>query len=182
MNTETGISETSTSSSEELHAKPSQSQDCGADSRTHEEASQSPSCRSQTSSTQSTSSGRTCQGYSAQRTTHSDAFWERLPAKIVKFDRQGENGRTLVVCMDPKEQSRGDASMPNISTWHNGASVCSLSAVLETGQIPQRFFLSGRACRGILSRAERRGKKLPPTLESALREVSTKDPETKEPE
>jgi len=37
--------------------------------------------------------------------------------------------------------------------------VCSLSDILETGDLPQRFFLSAKACAGILRRAEKRGKK-----------------------
>jgi hypothetical protein len=43
-----------------------------------------------------------------------------------------------------------------------------LSDVLETGALPQRFFLSATACQGILRRAEKRGKKLPEQLERAL--------------
>jgi hypothetical protein len=43
--------------------------------------------------------------------------------------------------------------------------------VLERGSIPRRYFLSGKACAGILRRAAKRGKTLPPLLESALRSV-----------
>lgn len=51
--------------------------------------------------------------------------------------------------------------------------VCSLSDVLEeTSLVPQRFFLSQRACEGILRRAERRGKALPPMLLAALKSVA----------
>jgi len=49
--------------------------------------------------------------------------------------------------------------------------VCSLSDVLETGPLPQRFSLSAKACAGILRRAERRGKQLPPMLQAALEQV-----------
>jgi len=52
--------------------------------------------------------------------------------------------------------------------WRNGASVSSLSQILETGPIPRRFYLSSLACRGILRRAEKRGKTLPPSLQAAL--------------
>lgn len=38
----------------------------------------------------------------------------------------------------------------------------------EKGSIPPRYYLSARACAGILLRAERRGKELPPTLKAAL--------------
>ncbi len=47
--------------------------------------------------------------------------------------------------------------------------VCSLSHTLETGDVQQRYFLSAKACSGILRRAERRGKELPPQLHSALK-------------
>jgi hypothetical protein len=50
--------------------------------------------------------------------------------------------------------------------------VCSLSDTLEIGDLPQRFFLSATACKGILRRAEKRGKLLPPALFQALQAVS----------
>ena len=56
--------------------------------------------------------------------------------------------------------------------FHSAADVCSLSDVLETGDVPQRYFLSATACRGILRRAEKRGKELPAALEQALRSVA----------
>ncbi len=59
--------------------------------------------------------------------------------------------------------------MPNISAWPNDAAVCSLSQVLEQDSIHAKYFLSAKACAGILRRAEARGKTLPDTLLSALR-------------
>ena len=56
--------------------------------------------------------------------------------------------------------------------WPSDAAVCSLSDVLETGAVPQRFFLSATACKGILRRAEKRGKSLPPSLAAALQAVT----------
>jgi hypothetical protein len=50
--------------------------------------------------------------------------------------------------------------------------VCSLSDVLETGNVPPRFSLSAKACSGILRRAERRGKDLPPMLKAALEQAA----------
>ena len=47
-----------------------------------------------------------------------------------------------------------------------------LSQVLETGSIPQRYFLSSTACAGILRRAEKRGKTLPAALQQALAAVA----------
>ena len=54
------------------------------------------------------------------------------------------------------------------SEFHSAAVACSLSDILETGNVPQRFFLSATACRGILRRAEKRGKELPEQLANAL--------------
>ena len=59
---------------------------------------------------------------------------------------------------------------------HNGGVVCSLSDILETGDVPQRYFLTAKACRGILRRAEKRGKDLPPQLARALQAVVASEP------
>ena len=58
----------------------------------------------------------------------------------------------------------------------NGGDVCSLSDVLETGDVPQRYFLTEKACRGILRRAGNRGKSLPPQLARALQAVAGSGP------
>ena len=61
----------------------------------------------------------------------------------------------------------------NSSEWPKDVAVCSLSDTLETGDVPRRFFLSPKACQGILRRAERRGKELPKSLQRALEAVVT---------
>jgi hypothetical protein len=58
--------------------------------------------------------------------------------------------------------------------WPSAAAVCSLSDTLETGDVPQRFFLSATACQGILRRAEKRGKVLPEALERSLKAVTAR--------
>ena len=63
------------------------------------------------------------------------------------------------------------------SEWPSAAVVCSLSHVLEATQdVPRRFYLSPKACAGILRRAEKRGKDLPPLLQRALAEVAGSEP------
>ena len=62
---------------------------------------------------------------------------------------------------------------PNISEQHSDAGACSLSLILEENA-PDKYFLSPKACEGILNRAERRGKHLPPLLQAALEEQSRK--------
>ena len=65
----------------------------------------------------------------------------------------------------------------NTSEWPSDADVCLLSDTLEIGDVPQRFYLSQKACRGILRRAKRRGKELPPMLDQALQRVAQIDEE-----
>jgi hypothetical protein len=63
----------------------------------------------------------------------------------------------------------------SISECHSAAAACSLSDIMETGDLPQRFFLSPRACAGILRRAGKRGKALPALLAQALEEVAAQE-------
>ena len=49
--------------------------------------------------------------------------------------------------------------------------ITKLSQILETGPVDPKYTLSKKACSGILNRAERRGKKLPEMLETALEKV-----------
>ena len=120
--------------------------------------------------------GKTCLEYSPTGETLSDAFLLHWPAKHRHWNRQGENGQTLVMCLDPAGQSHGSSKMPNISAWPNAAAVCSLSQVLETGPIPEKYFLSSKACAGILRRAEKRGRTLPEPLREALVAVAERVP------
>ena len=56
---------------------------------------------------------------------------------------------------------------------HNGGAfpkeenVSTLSQILQT-RVPQKYYLTPRACLGILRRASVRGKELPPVLKAAL--------------
>jgi len=58
----------------------------------------------------------------------------------------------------------------NTSEWPSDAAVCSLSDILET-DVPPKYSLSKKAARGILRRAEKRGRELPPTLKVALENI-----------
>ena len=62
----------------------------------------------------------------------------------------------------------------NISEWPSDGAVYSLSEVLET-DAQHKFFLSARAARGVLRRAEKRGRKLPLLLEQSLRATADLD-------
>jgi hypothetical protein len=65
---------------------------------------------------------------------------------------------------------------------HSVDAVCSLSDVLERGAVPQRYFLSPKACAGILRRAQKRGKALPEMLHRALLAVVEGSNEQANPE
>jgi hypothetical protein len=117
---------------------------------------------------------------------------ETWPSSIAEFlttfDRDGLSGKTSPVSCHQQEdgtlvpssgrwQNSGMGSHTecwtlNGSEWPKDAAVCSLSDTLEIGDLPQRFFLSPKACAGILRRAEKRGKSLPPALFQALQAVS----------
>jgi hypothetical protein len=56
------------------------------------------------------------------------------------------------------------------------AECVNLSEVLETGTMPTRYFLSPRACAGILRRAEKRGRELPRVLSRALQSAASPPP------
>jgi hypothetical protein len=64
----------------------------------------------------------------------------------------------------------------SILEYPSDGAASSLSDILETGDVPRRFYLSGRACRGILRRAEKRGKELPEALKLALLAVASQTP------
>lgn len=60
----------------------------------------------------------------------------------------------------------------SISESRNVAGACSLSAVLQK-EVSSKYFLSPKAAAGILRRAQKRGRTLPPLLEAALRGLAS---------
>lgn len=62
---------------------------------------------------------------------------------------------------------RGEFSMRSFGESPSAAAESHLSQILEECPHP-KYCLSAKACQGILSRANRRGKKLPEILETAL--------------
>src|SRR5262249_40226389 len=89
---------------------------------------------------------RTCQVFSLPMKV------ETLPSSFESWGNSGSFNPSLGLC-----------STAVISEWRSGAVECSLSAVLES-EVPSRFFLSPRAAKGILRRAEKRGRMLPTRL------------------
>jgi len=81
-----------------------------------------------------------------------------------------DDGQTRVWLLAPDAVPRGGSSIPNISMCpRDGGVSSSLVDVLETSGSLAKYFLSPKACAGILRRAEKRGKELPPMLKTALK-------------
>ena len=78
-----------------------------------------------------------------------------------------DNGQTPAWYEAEALTSLGACTTPNISEQHSGAGVSFLSQILEANAA-EKYSLSPKACQGILRRAERRGKELPPMLKTAL--------------
>lgn len=116
-------------------------------------------------------------------------FWENVPGVLSTKDNafgcflaglaggdapyqvpEGKWGG-VALCSKGSVRLPGASSTLNISECLNDVVESTLSQVLEKGLVHPRFFLSARACQGILRRAERRGKQLPLLLKAAL-EVS----------
>ena len=59
---------------------------------------------------------------------------------------------------------------------HSVGGVCSLSDILETGEIPLRYYLSRQVCLGIIRRSDARGVYLPPLLRRTLEDQAKSAP------
>lgn len=105
----------------------------------------------------------------------SEQSWKNLPAwsnqTLLFLDlRGGADGARPVQSPETDGLWRGDSWTVNISEWPSAESVSLLSSTLEVNA-PEKYYLSARACQGILTRASRRGKKLPELLQTALLEM-----------
>lgn len=94
------------------------------------------------------------------------SFWKTSPAYCRRaaggtWERSSGSWATAGIA------SRGECWMQGGAEFHSGAVACSLSDIL-TPDVPDRFYLSPRAARGILLRAEKRGRTLPARLRTAL--------------
>lgn len=105
----------------------------------------------------------------------SEQSWKNLPAwsnqTLLFLDlRGGADGAKPEQSPETDGLWRGDSWTVNISEWPSAESVSLLSSTLEVNA-PEKYYLSARACQGILTRASRRGKKLPDLLQTALLEM-----------
>lgn len=96
---------------------------------------------------------------------------DRYLRRVLKGRRGGLSSASSQSFQNSGMVSHGEYLTLNTSEWPSDADVCFLSDVLETQNVPERYFLSPTACQGILRRAESRGKELPSPLKETLEEV-----------
>lgn len=81
-----------------------------------------------------------------------------------------ENGSTPDVSWATVSVLPGDSMTLNFGESPSVARESTLLQILEAN-VPEKYYLSAKACAGILRRAEKRGKELPKMLKDALEEV-----------
>lgn len=87
--------------------------------------------------------------------------------------RGGLNGPAPGQFWQTTTRWRGELWMPSTGAFPNVACASRLSSILQVG-VPEKYYLSRKACEGILRRASRRGKRLPSLLEDANRAFTLK--------
>jgi DNA (cytosine-5)-methyltransferase 1 len=120
--------------------------------------------------------GRTCpEHFPATAEKILEPCWKNLPAwnsqTLLFLDlRGGADGAKPEQSPETDGLWLGDSLTLNIGECPREENVSLLSQILEVNA-PEKYFLSVKACRGILTRASRRGKALPELLKTALLEM-----------
>jgi hypothetical protein len=116
-------------------------------------------------------SSKTSPAYSPpERDMTSLPYWEDLPESYRAFLAEAGEALASSRVRQGTTTSPGACLTANTSELPSDAAVSSLSQVLEP-QVASKYYLSPKACAGILRRAEKRGKKLPERLAAALEAV-----------
>ena len=106
----------------------------------------------------------------------SEPCWKNLPAwnsqtlQFLDLRVGGADGAKPEQSPETDGLWLGDSLTLNIGESPNAERESLLSWILEDN-VPQKYYLSARACQGILTRASRRGKALPDILRQALMDV-----------
>lgn len=112
--------------------------------------------------------GKTCPECSTPKTMPLGASWLEYVERTFPLKYRTAGGQAQVSLPVQKGESHGASSTLNFSESPSVVKESSLSQVLIKGSIPQKYYLSAKACAGILRRAKMRGKTLPPSLRVAL--------------
>ena len=116
--------------------------------------------------------GKMCPELSPVQTEKTSGRYWRKPAELLTvpylyLDLREGYGNLLGPYWEINSPLLGEYTMLNTGMSHSGASASSLSRILEAEPHP-KYYLSKTACLGILRRAKKRGKELPPVLKRAL--------------
>lgn len=101
----------------------------------------------------------------------SEPCWKNLPGSqkqmLAFLDLRKESGQRQDILPEITSALHGGPLMLQVGEFPREEIESRLSWILEDN-VPERYYLSARACEGILSRASRRGKALPEILRTAL--------------
>ena len=89
---------------------------------------------------------------------------------LLYLDLRKENGNPLGASWETVTALRGASWTPVTTECPSAAVESRLSQILQE-DAPHRFYLTSKACAGILRRAKKRGKELPVMLREALEEA-----------
>ena len=97
----------------------------------------------------------------------SKSFVKSKTKQPMFLDLRKENGTLVGASWGMGIPSRGECLMRDFGESPSEEEESGLSQILEAN-VPLKYYLSARACEGVLRRAERRGKELKPILKLAL--------------
>ena len=117
-------------------------------------------------------SGKTCPEPSPAQEARISGRCSKKPAELLTtpylyLDLREGYGNLLGPYWEINSPLLGEYTTLNTGMSRSGASASSLSRILEATPHP-KYYLSRTACLGILRRAKKRGKELPPVLKQAL--------------
>ena len=124
---------------------------------------------------QDTSSGKMSPAPSVQIKAKTSDASSKISRKLTSggiqyLDLRTESGETQEKSWAITFPLHGDYSTLNTGECPNEENASILWQILQENA-PEKYYLSAKACEGILRRAERRGKKLPEMLREALKEA-----------
>lgn len=158
----------------ELPAPPSQSPGQKRDWMTRVATSRFPSLELLQSIAPAGFFGRTC--LTVSRSTEDPTlaqFWNDSRDAASKSPKADGKTQGLPKDAPPATGSRGGCLTLNLPEYLSNGDACFLSDFLETGAVLPRYCLSGRACVGILRRADVRETRIPDRLRKALESVAS---------
>ena len=119
---------------------------------------------------QDTSSGKMSQEHSlptGERTSRQSLLKSAKSKKSKCLFLNLQNGKMQDTSWETVSVSHGGSSMLSTGVFPIEDNVSTLSQILMDG-VPEKYYLSQKACLGILRRASSRGKTLPVVLQKAL--------------